>query len=282
MTTILLDFSQNDELQLTGETVACVETVAGQLHVNYFIVGALARDLWLVHRLGIPAARQTNDADFALAVASWQAFNDFREALLVCGEFSEVRGQMHRLIHRNGVPIDLLPFGEIERPDSSIAWPPDGAFVMSVFGFREATAQTVEVRLPGNATSRVVTLPALAVLKVDAWKDRHLRSPRKDAYDLQLIIRHYADFQASDRLYENNPYLIGSPADYQLAGAWLLGKDMALLLDVKGRQQLVQTIASEADSDGQLRLAGEMMQGNEERALALLAALRNGFLVENE
>jgi predicted nucleotidyltransferase len=278
MKTILLDFSQNVDLRLTGETVACVDSVAKRLTVEYFIVGALARDLWLVHRLSVPVARQTNDADFALAVANWAAYHSFRKALLDSGEFSQAQGQLHRLMHRNGIAIDLVPFGGIERADNSIAWPPESAFVMSVFGFREAATQTVEVRLPGNAASRVVTLPALAVLKLDAWADRHVRSPQKDAYDLQLIVRHYADLHRDDRLYDNNPYLIGPPADYELAGAWLLGKDMAQLLDAKGRERLAGLIADEADHEGQLRLAGEMMRNNAERALALLAALEDGFV----
>ena len=277
MTAISLDFSQNADLRLTGEIVACVDIVAKRLNVEYFIVGALARDLWLVHRLGIPVARQTNDADFAVAVASWMAFHAFRKALLESGEFGEARGQVHQLRHRNGIPIDLIPFGGVEREDRSIALPPEGALVMSVFGFREAATQTVEVRLPGSATGRVVTLPALAMLKINAWADRHVRSPQKDAYDFQLIVRNYADLHRHDRLYDNNPYLIGSRADYELAGAWLLGQDMAQLLDAKGRERLAGTIAGEADNEGQLRLAGEMMRENEERALALLAALKNGF-----
>lgn len=174
--------------------------------------------------------------------------------------------------------MDLVPFGGIERAETrSIAWPPDSSFVMSVFGFREAAEQTVEVRFPRNAIGRVVTLPALAVLKIDAWADRHIRDPQKDAYDLQLIIRHYADANREDRLYDQNSYLVGSPADYECAGAWLLGKDMAQLLDARGRERLARVIADEADEEGQLQLAGEMMRDNQERALELLAALENGF-----
>lgn len=153
---------------------------------------------------------------------------------------------------------------------------------MSVFGFREAATQTVEVRFPGNAISRVVSLPALALLKIDAWVDRHVREPQKDAYDLQLIIRNYADANRDDRLYHDNPYLIGSPVDYELAGAWLLGKDIAQLLDPNGQDRIARFMADEADEEGQLRLAGEMMRDNEERALQLLAAMEDGFIGEKD
>lgn len=284
MTAILLDFSQKADLRPIGEIVAPVSEVAGRLGIHTFITGALARDLWIVHHLGIKIARQTGDADFAMAVASWDDFYAIRKELLGSGEYRDVPGAPpHRLRHRNGLPIDLVPFGGVERAETrSIAWPPDSAFVMSVFGFREAAAQTVEVRFPVNVIGRVVTLPALALLKFDAWVDRHVREPQKDAYDLQLLIRNYADANREDRLYHENPYLLGSPADYELAGAWLLGKDMARLLDPSGRERLARVIAEEADDEGQLRLAGEMMRDNEERALELLAALENGFIGEGD
>lgn len=280
MTATLLDFSQNADLRLTGEVVSSINAVVRPLGNDYFIVGALARDLWLVYQLGVPVARQTNDADFAVAVSSWEHFHALRKALLNSGEFRE-RGasQLHQLRQRNGIPIDIVPFGGIERVDTrSIAWPPDSAFVMSVFGFREAAAETIEVRFPGGAVGRVVTLPALAVLKLDAWSDRHVREPEKDAYDLNLIVRNYADANSGGRLYDDNPYLLGSPVDYECAGAWLLGRDMARLLDPKGRERIAAIIAEQADRDGPLQLAGEMMRENEERALQLLSALEDGFM----
>jgi predicted nucleotidyltransferase len=282
MPATLLDFSQNVDLRLTGEVVSSIDVVVvKRLGADYFIVGALARDLWLVYQLGVPVARQTDDADFAVAVSSWEDFHALRNALLDSGDFRERGRAQHRLRHRNGIPIDIVPFGGIEKPDTrSIAWPPDNAFVMSVFGFREAANATIEVRFPGDVVGRVVTLPALAVLKLDAWSDRHVREPEKDAYDFRLIIRSYADANNGDRLFDGNPYLLGSPADYECAGAWLLGKDMAKLLDARGQERVAAVIAEQADRDGELRLAGEMMRDNEERALQLLSALEDGFTEE--
>lgn len=284
MTVTLLDFSLKAELQPVGEVVAPIGAVAHGLGIHCFITGALARDLWIAHHLGIETGRQTEDADFAMAAPNWENFHALRKALVDSGEYREVpRAPVHRLRHRNGIPIDLVPFGGVERPETrSIAWPPGNDFVMSVFGFREVAAHTVEVRFPGDAVGRVVTLPALALLKIDAWADRHLRVPQKDAHDLRLIIRNYADANSTDRLYDENPYLMGSPADYELAGAWLLGKDIAQLLDSNGRERLARIIADEADEGGQLRLAVDMMRDNQERALALLAALEEGFVGEKD
>jgi len=125
-----------------------------------------------------------------MAVPNWESFHALRKELLDSGEYREVpRAPVHRLRHRNGIPIDLVPFGGVERRETrTIAWPPDNDFVMSVFGFREVATHTVEVRFPGNAVGRVVTLPALVLLKLNAWSDRHLHAPKKDAHDLRLII----------------------------------------------------------------------------------------------
>ena len=53
---------------------------------------------------------------------------------------------------------------------------------------------------------------------------------------------------------------------------------MARLLDAAGRERLGRLIAEEADEQGQLRLAGEMMRNDPERALELLTALESGFV----
>jgi predicted nucleotidyltransferase len=214
-----------------------------------------------------------------MAVPNWESFHALRKELLDSGEYREVpRAPVHRLRHRNGIPIDLVPFGGVERRETrTIAWPPDNDFVMSVFGFREVATHTVEVRFPGNAVGRVVTLPALALLKINAWADRHLRVPKKDAHDLRLIIRNYANANNTDRLYDENPYVVGSPSDYEAAGAWLLGKDIAQVLDANGQERLARIIANETDKGGQLKLAGDMMRDDTDRAHFLLAALEEGF-----
>jgi len=53
---------------------------------------------------------------------------------------------------------------------------------------------------------------------------------------------------------------------------------MASLLDRKGHEWLACIIAEEVDETGQLRLAGDMMRDDPDRALALLAALEDGFI----
>jgi predicted nucleotidyltransferase len=72
---------------------------------------------------------------------------------------------------------------------------------MNVSGLTEALATAVAVRLPNGLSIEVASLPAQAVLKIWAWEDRKYTTPGKDASDLWIFLRHYAEAGNEDRLY---------------------------------------------------------------------------------
>ena len=81
------------------------------------------------------------------------------------------------------------------------------------------------VALPGGASIDVASLPAIALLKIWAWEDRKYSAPGKDASDLWMFLRHYADAGNQDRLYgEEGEALAAYEFDLDKAGAWLLGR----------------------------------------------------------
>ena len=272
----LLDFSQKIELRPLGALVDRVNEVVSDR--PYLLAGATARDLLLQHAHGIAPRRATADVDLAFLIEAWDQYLSLRANLLASGDFTEVPGKgQHKLRFHGSFEVDLLPFGAVERNDRTIAWPPDGAS-MTMFGFREALSSCITVLLPGNAHVQIVSLPALTILKFVAWSERRMIEPGKDAHDLLLIIRNYLDAGNQERLYsEGQELLSGSPFDYEAASAWLLGKDMARLLDALGQEKLVRLIADEADESGALRLIGDM-RIEPERALQFLAALQDGFI----
>lgn len=271
----LLDLSQKGD-PLLGVLIGRINAIVGD--APYLLAGATARDLLLQAAHGIDPRRATTDVDLAFLASSWDEYRALRNQLLGSGDFTEVpRGGLHKLRFRGVLEVDVMPFGAIERPDRSIAWPPHGDVIMTVFGFKEAQGASITVVLPPDERVEVVSLPALAILKLVAWKERRLEQPGKDAHDLALIIRNYLDAGNHDRLHHEIPDAGGSPYDYEIGGAQLLGKDMAQLLDAAGRERLARLIADEADEQGQLRLAGDMMRDDPERALELLAALEYGF-----
>lgn len=278
MTTTLLDFSQRRELALHARVVADVQAVATALNVPTMITGAFARDLHIYCAHGIKPIRQTEDVDFGLAVPDWAAFASLKQQLIESGHFREVPGTQQRLRHVSDMPVDLVPFGGVETADRQVDWPPGGEFRMNVFGFREAIASALRVQLSPEVEAWVVSLPALALLKIVAWRDRHYLSPKKDAHDLMLIAANYLDLGNQQRLWDEFlSWTEASDFDTRHAGARMLGFDIRTLIDAAGRKRVAAIIAEQADAERPGLLPQEMFPLDAERARALLRGILEGL-----
>lgn len=249
------------------------------------LVGALARDVLLSFAHGIRVARATQDMDFAFALDGWGGYNDLRNGLLADTAFAEVSGVSHRVLFEQRWRVDLIPFGGVERADRSIAWPPQYTSEMSMLGYAEAAAQSVRVRLPGETTVAVASLPAQAILKLFAWRDRRQSRPGVDAGDLRLLLRNYLEAGNLERLYaEANHLFEAADYDYGRAGAWLLGRDARqLLCPLQGGdatlalRAVLGLLMPEIDPDGRLLLVGDMRSGEAQLDLDLLGAFHAGL-----
>jgi predicted nucleotidyltransferase len=248
----------------------------------------MARDLLLTYAHNVEIARATQDVDLAFAVSDWEIYYHLRQSLIDTGDFKAVPVPLHRLIFRAWLPVDLIPFGHVERPDRTIAWPPGQEEVMTVLGYSEAIAAAIEVQLPGNEQIAVISLPGLAILKIFAWHERHYRAPHKDAYDLWLLLWHYLDAGNDERIHSEASHLLErEDFDVDRAGAWLLGADARRVLEHGEApdvclNQLHSILESEIEPDGRLRLVSEMRETDAEAALGLLVAFHSGLMGKEE
>lgn len=278
MTDTWLDFSRRPELALHARVIADVNASAEALAVPVMITGAFARDLLTHYAHDIKATRQTEDVDLALAVADWPAFSDLKQRLVKAGRFREVPGVQQRLRHVSDLPVDLVPFGGVETVSRQVDWP-SGGLRMDVFGLREALASAWRVRLPEGVEVALVSLPALALLKLIAWQDRHYRAPKKDAEDLMLIVGDYLDLGNQERLWIEFPsWAEEDEFDTRRAGARMLGVDIADLLDDAERERVAQILAEQADSDTPGLLPQEMNPFDADLARAMLGSVLEGLI----
>jgi len=217
----------------------------------------------------------------AVGVPDWATFSRLRDALVGSGVFTA--GNPAHRVWFGDQRVDLIPFGGVERPDRRVAWPPDGAEVMNVSGFKEALATAIRVRLPGGHSFRVASLPAQAVLKLWAWHERSGSAPGKDASDLWLLLRHYGEAGNEERLYGPEVGVLAACGfDLDEAGARLPGRDVSQVLaqgSEPGRslESLEAMLGPEVDPDGPLRLVGQMPRGDRDRQLSLLRSFRLGL-----
>src|SRR5438093_5103512 len=67
-----LDLSQKADLVPLAQVVGSLQRVAQAMNVDFFLMGAAARDVMLRHGHNIEPERQTKDVDFAVIVPDWE------------------------------------------------------------------------------------------------------------------------------------------------------------------------------------------------------------------
>lgn len=112
------------------------------------------------------------------------------------------------------------------------------------------------MQLPEAVVVQVPSIPALTILKVAAWQDRKHKYPGRDAPDLLLYLRKYMDCGNLKRAAEEHGDLFEKGEfDHAEAGARLLARDVAALLDRPAIERLLEILVPEADENGPLLLA---------------------------
>jgi predicted nucleotidyltransferase len=241
----------NPDLAMTIAIMRDIDAVAKALGLRYFICGATARDLLLTQVHGIKTGIATEDIDFGIAVADWAQFEALKKKLTETTRFKSAERITQRVFYKptpesDGIPVDLIPFGGVEKPKNNVTWQPDEGVALNVIGYDEALDTATSVQIDAGFDVPVVSLPALALLKLFAWVDRGTTINSKDARDLAILFRHYANAGNEDRLYgELNHLMVAVEHDIDLAGPRLLGLDVSALATEDTRTAILQLIGDE-------------------------------------
>ena len=230
---------------ITVEVLRAVNAAARDLAIDYFVAGAMARDIVLLNVLGFDTLRATRDIDLAVNVSGWDQFDALKMRLIDSHGFSMGNGAAQRVYYASAYPVDLVPFGGVVGNDSNIKWPPDSAIVMNVLGYNEALDTTLKVEVKPGTVIPVASLASLAMLKVFAWIDRGHRD-RKDAQDLALLLRRYADTIDAGDLHNSEAAVLDAvDYDYERAGARILGKHVRQMAAARTVDELLSNLQSE-------------------------------------
>ncbi|MFO7687616.1 MAG: nucleotidyl transferase AbiEii/AbiGii toxin family protein [Desulfobacterales bacterium] len=261
-----------------------IDTIALDLKLAFFIVGATARDILLQHAHGIYTTRATLDVDIGVFFSDWEQFRTLKEALVHTGKFSPTR-QTQRLLFDDELLLDIVPFGGIAEENDSISWPPEYDIDMSVAGFQECYqhAVSVMVRAEPDLLVKVVSLAGLAILKLVSWDD-NIERRGKDAADLFLIIKNYIAAGNMDRFFEEADILKAEDSDYDRSSARFLGREMARMAGQATKTKLVGILEREAVSSQGHQIAMDVLRRDKfqnesyEQIVAYFNALLRGLL----
>jgi len=262
-----------------------VDKTLQELSVEYFVVGAIARDLLLAGVFGLMTGRATGDVDLGIVVDGWPQFEAIKSRLVGTGVFSRDEKRAQRLHHRPNpkgasYPLDLIPFGGVERHPNEIAWPPDGSEIMNVAGFGEAISSAIRVEVEPGFVVRVASMPGLAIMKILAWADRGA-ADRRDATDLATILQLYADAENEDRIFGTDVQVLEhTNYDFHLAGARLLGVDAARIAAPATRRQILALLDDPARMERLTLDVSRELRATEDpvaRAGEVLVEFHSGF-----
>jgi len=282
MTSILFNLSGKIEKPIV-EALCLFKGITDSLGIPFFVIGAFSRDLILKHGYGIEPRRKTGDIDLGVEVASWEQFKTLCKSLTATGQFCLTPDKQR--LRCGTILIDILPFGPIADRDKKISWPPEHEIIMSMVGFEEAYKYSITFRLSSDPELdiKLASLPGLAIMKLISWNEKY-PNRKRDAEDLLFIMNKYEEAGNTDRLYEEDlPLLQEEGFDTTLAGARLLGRDMAKISDQKTLLIVKEILDDETKETSQYKLISDMMREacmSDARfggILALLTKLREGF-----
>lgn len=246
MSVKLLDISNKIDIS-SLEILKLIDNSAKSLNIDFFVIGATARDIIfnMVHNIKI--FRATNDIDFSIRIKSWNEFEKLISSLINKGFVKT--NIVHKFKYKSIPSIDIVPFGIISTPDASIIWPDKQSKEMNVLGFEECFADSESVKVSSNPELiiKLASVRGLVIMKLIAWKDGFPTRSR-DALDIYYIIKNYIDAGNSERLFEENNDLVDDNFDFELTGATLLGRDIAKLAAKPTLNFIKDMLASEINN----------------------------------
>lgn len=220
-----MDISRIDPAELTAIDVV-VEALTSLTDLDpdsIMVVGAQCRNILhsaYGHKFPL---RSTGDIDVGIALSDWSTYTDLVGRLTRIGH-SGIRYLVE------GIPVDLLPFGDVEHPTGTVT-PAQRKAALSVFAFREVFERALTLPLGANLKVRIPSPSGYTALKMYAWCQRSIDFDDRDAPDLATAAFWYQEStEIADRLYTTKggqQLLEATDWNVSHASAKLLSQDIA-------------------------------------------------------
>ena len=226
MSTYKINFKQLRQRPDFLEMLAALERGFAAFNVDFYLVGAVARDVWMTAIHEIPPNRITRDIDFAVFIEDKGTYESLKRYLIEIEHFQPSKENNFVLLWQGRMQVDLLPFGNIEDENAKVSLEGTGLTSLNMPGFKEIYESGLpEVELNGEHRFKFCTLPGIVILKLIAWEDRpEIR--RDDLKDILTILTHFFEMY-TDQIYEHHSDLFGDD-DFglDLIAARVMGREM--------------------------------------------------------
>ena len=219
MSYLVTDFNKIRQEKSIIKILEALERGFVKFGIDYYLVGAVAREVWMRGLKDITPRRVTSDIDFGILIKDSGHFADLKDYLISQEGFTGYKENAFVLIAPDHMQIDILPFGEIEK-EGKVTVKGTGMTTLYVDGMKEVFEEKI--------TFKVCTLPGIVLLKLIAYDDRpEIR--RDDLIDIADILLHF--FNIYDELiWSDHNDLFGDDKSLEKISARVLGREMGKIL----------------------------------------------------
>ena len=227
-----------------------LDKITSKLNIEIIIVGAFARDLILQYGYDIPVFRATTDFDFGIKIRDWDTFDILVKKLIEHKNFKKT-DTIHRILFRDDIIIDLIPFGAIADKTGNYQWRDKNKTTINVTGFTNAynTACIVRISSSPKIEMKFASIESQTVLKLISWNNSR-DSRGKDAIDLVTLMTKHIDAGNEKRFFEEHFDITNdNQISWENNSARLLGRDVAKNTDKNTLHNIVNILSNELNTE---------------------------------
>lgn len=282
MNTYKLNYNQFRQQPEISEMLSALERGLTKYKIDFYLVGAVARDVWMSGINKIEPRRTTGDIDFAVFINNIAAYDELREHLINEEGFFPYKGNNFVLIWKGRTQVDLLPFGAIEDENGRVSTNGIGLTNISLQGFTEIYEEGLpELNLQGEHQFKFCTLSGIVLLKMIAFDDRP-EHRRDDIKDISDILNHFFEMH-DEEIWANHSDLFGEEEiDLKELAARVMGREIKKI--AKRNQKLEDRIMSilernthDAPNSNMAIIMVEYFKNTVEDNVKLIRQIKMGF-----
>jgi len=226
MSTYKISYEQLRQPEI-NEMLSSLERGLSKFGIDFYLVGAVARDVWMSGINNIKPRRTTGDIDFAILINDKETFDALKNYLINVEGFHPYKGNDFVFIWKNKLQVDLLPFAAIEDVDGEVIANGIGLTSISLPGFKEIYDEGLpEILVEEKHLFKFCTLPGIVILKLIAYDDRPEKR-RDDIKDISDILNHFFNMYQHEIWENHNELFKEEAADLKSIAAHVMGREIA-------------------------------------------------------
>ena len=282
MNSYKINYEQLRQQPEIKEMLSALQRGLQKFGIDFYLVGAVARDVWMSGINKIAPRRTTGDIDFAILINDKGTYEALKDYLVNTQEFHPYKGNSFVLIWKGNLEVDLLPFGAIEDEDGRVTTNGIGLTNISLQGFSEVYKEGLPILdLEGEHQFKFCTLPGIVLLKMIAWDDRpEIR--RDDIKDISDILNNFFNMYDNEIWENHSDLFVDENDDLKHIAARVMGREMSKIANrneklFKRIEGILNANTFDITKSKMAIIMIEYFQNTVEENVLLLKKIKEGF-----